>query len=258
MERGRFPVPTDFSAIRRHPRFPVDLPLIVTQEQGESIRGRTGNLSQGGALALLPHRIAVGTRVAVTINTDQGFLLAGGQIAWVGKTRDPQRGRLIPHGIAFSQELAAEKVVMAVAGGQVGRRIQEIDRVPVELTVSYGTRTPGVILDLSTKGLFLRTENPAPINQELHLTFSLPEHQEPIRLRGQVVWTNPSAGRNNFPPGMGIRFLSPSSEAVEAIARFVEAVRERDIDPLKGLLRPERIGPEREGDGPKGKPGEAS
>ncbi len=185
--------------------------------------------------------------MTITITTDQGFLLVGGQIAWVGRARDTSQGvRLIPHGVAFSLELAAEQMIRAVTQ-QPGGRIQEIDQVPVELTVSYGMRTPGVILDLGTKGLFLRTENPAPINQELHLTFSLPETPEPIRVRGQVVWTNPAAGRNNFPPGMGIRFLSPSPEAVEAIARFVEAVGDRDIDPLRGLLRPECSGPEREG-----------
>lgn len=205
-------------------------------------------------MALLPKRIALGARVSLTVTTAQDFLLVEGRIVWTGRVRETSDGtRLLPHGIAFSHELSPEQVKLAVTTGQAGGWIQEIDRVPVELTVNYGKLTPGVILNLGTKGLFLRTEHPAPINQELLLTFSLPLTPEPIRVRGQVVWANPSAERNNFPPGMGIRFLNPSPEAVKAIGRFVKAVRDGDIDPLKDLLRPERTGQERETGGTRGK-----
>ncbi len=54
------------------------------------------------------------------------------------------------------------------------------------------------IKDISAGGLFIETETALFINQELVITFFLPDSRKPIKIRGKVVRTDPK--------GFGIKF----------------------------------------------------
>ncbi len=61
---------------------------------------------------------------------------------------------------------------------------------------------------ISGGGLFIQTATPLPLNQAVHLRFTLPGMAQPFELRGLVVWTNPFASQAAFPTGMGLKFLA--------------------------------------------------
>lgn len=67
-------------------------------------------------------------------------------------------------------------------------------------------------LNVSNGGLFLKTENPLPINSVVTLRMKLPGETEPMEIQGCVVWSNPKGKDNAFPSGMGIQFIGMNSE----------------------------------------------
>ncbi|GAC1352147.1 MAG: hypothetical protein NVS3B20_19420 [Polyangiales bacterium] len=77
------------------------------------------------------------------------------------------------------------------------------------------------ITNVSSMGLFVRTERPLAVGTRLHLCFS-PNGGRPFELEGEVAWLNPHRETNNVNPGMGIRFLALSADDRE---RLVEAIR---------------------------------
>jgi uncharacterized protein (TIGR02266 family) len=62
-------------------------------------------------------------------------------------------------------------------------------------------------LNASHGGLFLKTENPLPIDSVVTLRMRLPGETEPLEIKGCVVWSNPKGKNNDFPSGMGIQFM---------------------------------------------------
>lgn len=65
---------------------------------------------------------------------------------------------------------------------------------------------------LNEGGLFIPTERPYEIGDELIVQLLLPEETEELQVRGRVVWLNarPTAGR---PAGVGIHFSGQQSTA---------------------------------------------
>ena len=56
----------------------------------------------------------------------------------------------------------------------------------------------GFIRNISESGLFIETEIPLLVNQELTITFSLPHSESPIRITGKIVRTDSN--------GIGVEF----------------------------------------------------
>lgn len=85
------------------------------------------------------------------------------------------------------------------------------------------------ITNVSSLGLFVRTDRPLPIGTRIQLAFT-PNGCEPFELRGEVAWINPIReghellrdGNPNPNPGMGVRFLDLALEDRE---RLVDAIR---------------------------------
>jgi type IV pilus assembly protein PilZ len=79
------------------------------------------------------------------------------------------------------------------------------------------------ITNVSSLGLFVRTELPLPIGTRVQLTFAPEPACEAFELLGVVAWINPHrpAGQNPN-PGMGIRFIDLGLEDRE---RLVDAIR---------------------------------
>lgn len=77
------------------------------------------------------------------------------------------------------------------------------------------------ITNVSSLGLFVRTEHPLPVGTRMQLTFA-PEGCGPFELRGEVAWINPRRENGTNPnPGMGVRFLDLALEDRE---RLVDAI----------------------------------
>jgi uncharacterized protein (TIGR02266 family) len=96
-------------------------------------------------------------------------------------------------------------------------------RLRVGLSIEYqslGLWQESSAFNLSSWGVFIRT--PAPFNpgENVVLRFQLPEHDQPIRAMGRVVWANTDANKWGG-TGMGIQFLDLKAEDGEAIERYL-------------------------------------
>ena len=94
------------------------------------------------------------------------------------------------------------------------------ERFGTELSVDYSSGETflfAYITNISEMGIFIRSDDPAPIGTPLKLRFG---HDEgpPLSLEGEVVWVNPiRTDGDNVNPGMGIRFRNLSLEARERV-----------------------------------------
>lgn len=99
-------------------------------------------------------------------------------------------------------------------------------RASVELEVHYRSAQEflsAYTLNIGGGGIYIRTNQPLPLNREVHLRFTLPGVARVFNLQGLVVWTNPHPSRSSFPSGMGIKFMNLDSEGKKLIAGFVKA-----------------------------------
>jgi Tfp pilus assembly protein PilZ len=73
------------------------------------------------------------------------------------------------------------------------------------------------------------------VNRTLTLRFHLPGIADPFKVTGQVIWSNPKAGRT-YPQGMGVKFVDLPGEKADEIGGFVAQVRrERGLENLTDL-----------------------
>ena len=90
------------------------------------------------------------------------------------------------------------------------------DRTPIELKVEYkrvNTFFSDYTKNISRGGTFIGTTRPLDVGTEFIFALTVPRMEEPLRLRGRVIWINPietSSPAN--PPGMGIEFQYANDE----------------------------------------------
>jgi uncharacterized protein (TIGR02266 family) len=100
-------------------------------------------------------------------------------------------------------------------------------RCNVSLKVDYysGKRDGvGYTKDLSTGGLFLKSDDPFLPGDLLQMIFGLPAPERPtIHASGSVVRTVPGERDSHLIPGVGVRFDGLSTRDRKDIAAFVEA-----------------------------------
>jgi len=110
--------------------------------------------------------------------------------------------------------------------GQDRRRAQ---RILINLEVDYHCEETflfAYITDLSTLGIFVRTNNPEPPGTHLNLSFTLPGDQRQLDVEGEVIWINPfrPGDLSNLNPGMGVRFLDLEQEQRRALRRLIRTI----------------------------------
>jgi type IV pilus assembly protein PilZ len=94
------------------------------------------------------------------------------------------------------------------------RRLHE--RTPIELKVEYrrvNTFFADYTKNISRGGTFIATDRPLPVGTQFMFALGIPNLEEPLRLRGKVIWivTTEDASRAN-PAGMGIEFQYSSEQ----------------------------------------------
>lgn len=95
--------------------------------------------------------------------------------------------------------------------------MREHKRKDCLLNVNYSTggeEFKDYILNISTVGVFIETETIFKADQEMALTFKLPNYQQPLTLEASVAWIGKK--------GVGIRFINLSPYQEEIIRSFIE------------------------------------
>ena len=84
------------------------------------------------------------------------------------------------------------------------------NRAPIELKVEYkrvNTFFSDYTKNISRGGTFIGTTRPLDVGTEFVFALTVPGMDEPLRLRGRVIWTNSVENSSPAnPPGMGIEF----------------------------------------------------
>jgi type IV pilus assembly protein PilZ len=92
-------------------------------------------------------------------------------------------------------------------------------RAPIELKVEYkrlNTFFADYTKNISRGGSFIATEKPLPVGTEFVFALGVPNLEEPLRLRGKVIWvTTPTHATRANPAGMGIEFQYDEHERRE-------------------------------------------
>lgn len=114
-----------------------------------------------------------------------------------------------------------------------GNRRSEARR-PVHLEVDCSSSGTGdtflyaFITDISSMGIFIRTEAPLPVGTMLELGFTPPTtaKSDPpprrLELTGEVMWN--TRGADNGAPGMGVRFHHTSPKTRSRLLEIVRAI----------------------------------
>lgn len=89
-----------------HPRdrLPAELPVACRPQRrpGPALQGRTGNISSGGVLLLLPQVLHPGTALEISLHTPSGPLTAAGTVIWGEPRGRHLQGQPIRHGVRFT------------------------------------------------------------------------------------------------------------------------------------------------------------
>lgn len=89
-------------------------------------------------------------------------------------------------------------------------------RAPIELKVEYkrlNTFFADYTKNISRGGTFIGTERPLPIDTEFVFALTVPNLENPLRLRGKVIWiVSTSEASKANPAGMGIEFQYKGEE----------------------------------------------
>lgn len=97
-----------------------------------------------------------------------------------------------------------------------------------ELRVYYGTSQEKVLsgfsVDMSSGGLFLKTDASFSINQRVLLSFTLPDINKIVNCRAKVAWVNSKdePKKPELPAGIGLQFLDLSEEYLNSIQSLLK------------------------------------
>ena len=103
---------------------------------------------------------------------------------------------------------------------------------PVKVKTDKGSMD-GVTSDLTPNGLFIRCQRPLKLNVVFEMAISIPNSKHSITAKAEVVWSNRWGPDDEISPrGMGVRFVSISSEARKFIARTVlNTLKSKEVAP---------------------------
>ncbi|MBN2495802.1 MAG: TIGR02266 family protein [Deltaproteobacteria bacterium] len=111
-------------------------------------------------------------------------------------------------------------------------------RAPIELKVEYkkmNTFFADYTKNISKGGTFIKTDKPLPIGTEFLFRLFIPRIEEPVEIRGEVIWLN-EEGHLTHPEveelGMGIRFLYGDEGQRESFESMVEGLMRESLGEL--------------------------
>jgi uncharacterized protein (TIGR02266 family) len=120
-----------------------------------------------------------------------------------------------------------EEATFRKTGTAENRRAHARYEVDVEVSMSSEHNFyTGLAENISTGGIFIATHITKPVGEQLELSIALPGGLS-LHCTGEVRWTRAYSEKSSSRPGLGIRFLELSPDAVALIERFV-----RNREPL--------------------------
>lgn len=79
-------------------------------------------------------------------------------------------------------------------------------------------------LDVSARGMFLRTSEVLPVGEDVLVRFNLPGVPQSFKAVGRVMWSSPTDTPQGLPAGMGVQFLDLDTQGQTVVERYVVEV----------------------------------
>ena len=107
-------------------------------------------------------------------------------------------------------------------------------QVAIDTAGDGGTHT-GSTRNISAGGVFVATDQPVRVGDQLKLELKLPASRNSITLDSTVRWVRlrRGAGGRNRPAGMGLQFINLTTETSSVIGSFLQA----HLSPFAGRAR---------------------
>ncbi len=101
-------------------------------------------------------------------------------------------------------------------------------RIPFQIDVSTSKSRSGFLqtYDISSYGMFVKTDAPLPIDSKVFVSFNIPGNPIPIKSYARVAWVNSISEDKTKPEGMGIQFLSLSEFDIKRLDKFLDTLYE--------------------------------
>jgi len=111
-------------------------------------------------------------------------------------------------------------------------------RLSIQVSVDFHALkefSVGTSVDISPRGIFVRTTQVLPSGQTLLVRFTLPGVDHTFKAVGRVIWSS-ATDAEGYPAGMGVQFLDMSEDEQAAIEQYiVETMLDRAL-----AMEPER------------------
>jgi uncharacterized protein (TIGR02266 family) len=117
----------------------------------------------------------------------------------------------------------SEATIRSVFPQEDAARRRTDSRFCVDLDVTVGSDHnfyAGFAENLSAGGVFIATHNLKPVGSQIELSINLPDGVQ-MRALGEVRWIRVFNETSDTPPGMGVKFMDVSDEAVASINSFL-------------------------------------
>jgi CRP/FNR family cyclic AMP-dependent transcriptional regulator len=76
--------------------------------------------------------------------------------------------------------------------------------------------------NISSGGLFIKTEKPFPNGEQFLLNLQLPDIPEPLKITCEVVWARAQGDDDRKPPGMGVKFCEMSRKDKQMLQIYLK------------------------------------
>jgi len=104
-------------------------------------------------------------------------------------------------------------------------------RVQKTLSLTYKDNLAFVrayLTNISTGGLFVKTDKPLPQGEQFLLRLQVPEIADPLKISCEVVWArSPARATAKEPTGMGVKFIEMSKKDRELLKQYLGRVTVR-------------------------------
>ena len=104
--------------------------------------------------------------------------------------------------------------------------VREVPRIPKTLWLKYANKkavVDALTENASSRGLFVSTENPLEQGEHLQIELQLPGLEDPVKVKGQVIWTRAKTGETDKPSGMGVKFVEITKEDKQILKKYLNA-----------------------------------
>jgi uncharacterized protein (TIGR02266 family) len=121
------------------------------------------------------------------------------------------------------EERRSEATIRSVPEDDDAARRREHSRFCVDLDVTVGSDHnfyAGFAENLSAGGVFIATHKLKPVGSKIELSINLPDGVQ-MQALGEVRWIRVFNETSDTPPGMGVKFIDVSDDAVSAINGFL-------------------------------------